>query len=166
MRARRTLVLAAAFLALVLAAAGAGGLRAATRPNAEQVAQGLTCQCGCGLTVANCNMPTCSFSVPTRTHIQELIDQGKSQVEIIGFYRRKFGEKVLSSPTTEGFNLFAWITPFGALLIGVGLIIFTAHRWRRVPNSSSPEPAPPPSDAPAFDPELRRKLAEDLRKGG
>lgn len=165
-RDRRILVLAAAFLTLVLAVIGARQLLAATRPNAEQVAQGLTCQCGCGLTVANCNMPTCSFSVPTRTHIQELIDQGKSQVEIIGFYRRKFGEKVLSAPTTEGFNLFAWITPFGALLIGVGLIIFTAHRWRRVPDSSPPEPAPPLPDAPVFDPELRRKLAEDLRKDG
>lgn len=165
-RARPTLVLAAAFFALALAATGARSLRAASRPNAEQVAQGLTCQCGCGLTVANCNMPTCSFSVPTRTHIQELIDQGKSQVEIITFYRHKFGEKVLSAPTTEGFNLFAWITPFGALLIGAGLVIFTARRWRRVPDSPSPGPAAPPSDMPAFDPELRRKLAEDLRKGG
>jgi cytochrome c-type biogenesis protein CcmH len=167
-RARRNFVLAAASLALALVfgATGARNLRAATRPNAEQVAQGLTCQCGCGLTVANCNMPTCSFSVPTRAHIQEMIDQGKSQVEIISFYRHKFGEKVLSAPTTEGFNLLAWTTPFGALLIGAGLIIFTAHRWRRAPDSSLPEPAPPPSDTPAFDPELRRKLAEDLRRGG
>jgi cytochrome c-type biogenesis protein CcmH len=164
-RARRTFVLAAALFALVLAAIGARNLPAATHPNAEQVAQGLTCQCGCGLTVANCNMPTCSFSVPTRTHIQEMIDQGKSQAEIVAFYRHKFGEKVLSAPTTEGFNLLAWITPFGALLIGAGLIIFTAQRWRRAPVSSSPAPAPPP-DAPAFDPELRRKLAEDLRSGG
>ncbi len=165
-RARPTFVLAAALFALVLGASGARSLRAATRPNAEQVAQGLTCQCGCGLTVANCNMPTCSFSVPTRTHIQEMIDQGKSQVEIISFYRHKFGEKVLSAPTTEGFNLFAWITPFGALLIGAGLIIFTAHRWHHTPESSSPEPVQPSADEPAFDPELRRKLAEDLRRGG
>jgi cytochrome c-type biogenesis protein CcmH len=167
-RARRILVLVAAIfaLALVLAAIGARSLSAATRPNAEQVAQGLTCQCGCGLTVANCNMPTCSFSVPTRTQIQTMIDRGKSQVEIIGFYRHKFGEKVLSAPTTEGFNLLAWITPFAALLIGAGLIVFTARRWRRVPKSSPSEPAPPSADAPVFDPELRRKLAEDLRKGG
>ncbi len=166
MRARRILVLTAALFALVFGAACARNLRAATRPNAEQVAQGLTCQCGCGLTVANCNMPTCSFSVPTRAHIQEMIDQGQSQAEIISFYRHKFGEKVLSAPTTEGFNLLAWITPFGALLIGAGLIIFTAQRWRRAPDSSSPEPVRSPPDAPTFDPELRRKLAEDLRSGG
>ncbi|MHB8381433.1 MAG: cytochrome c-type biogenesis protein [Candidatus Binataceae bacterium] len=166
MRARRTLVLAAAFLALVLAAIGALQSRAAARPSAEQVAQGLTCQCGCGLTVANCNMPTCGFSVPTRTHIREMIDQGRSQVEIIAFYRHTYGEKVLSAPTTEGFNLLAWLTPFGALLIGAGLIVFTARRWHREPGSTRPEPAPPSPDEPVFDPELRRKLAEDLRKGG
>ncbi|MGA9722867.1 MAG: hypothetical protein WBQ86_10450, partial [Candidatus Binatus sp.] len=34
-----------------------------------QVYEGLTCQCGCGLTVANCNMPTCAFAVPMRREI-------------------------------------------------------------------------------------------------
>jgi len=166
-RARMTGVLAIVSLAIVLSLAAARTLpSAAERPSEEQVAQGLTCQCGCGLTVANCNMPTCSFSVPTRHQIQDMIDHGKSQVEIIAFYRHKFGEKVLSAPTTQGFNLLAWITPFAALLAGGVLIVFTARRWHREPDSPPSQPAPAAPDENSFDPELRRKLAEDLRKGG
>ena len=81
----------------------------------EQVSQSLTCQCGCGLTVANCNMPTCSFSVPTRLEIDRMIGNGMGRAQIIAFYRHKYGEKVLSAPTAEGFNLLAWTMPFIAL---------------------------------------------------
>jgi cytochrome c-type biogenesis protein CcmH len=163
-RPRRTGVLAIASIAILLTLnAIRARVFAAARPSVEQVAQGLTCQCGCGLTVANCNMPTCSFSVPARHQIQDMIAHGQSQVEIIAFYRHKYGEKVLSAPTTRGFNLLAWITPFAALLAGGVVIVFTARRWHRDPDA--PEPAPAPPDAPAFDPELRRKLADDLRKG-
>ncbi|MGC1191918.1 MAG: hypothetical protein WA861_15095, partial [Candidatus Binatus sp.] len=42
-------------------------------PTNSQVSEGLTCQCGCGLTVANCNMPTCGFSVPMRAEIDRMI---------------------------------------------------------------------------------------------
>jgi hypothetical protein len=37
--------------------------RAAARSR-QEIAEGLTCQCGCGLAVANCNHPNRSFSVP------------------------------------------------------------------------------------------------------
>ncbi|HVA40953.1 MAG TPA: cytochrome c-type biogenesis protein [Candidatus Binataceae bacterium] len=166
MRPMRAAHLACALAILVAASLGVPRALAGDRPSAEQVSQALTCQCGCGLTVANCNMPTCGFAVPTRHEIRRMIDQGKSQVEIISFYQRKYGEKVLSAPTTYGFNLLAWTTPFGALLLGGVLIVFTARRWRRAPDTPAPAPAPSDAEAAPFDPELRRKLAEDLRKGG
>src|SRR5271170_1193727 len=72
--------------------------------NAE-VYEGLTCQCGCGLTVANCNMPTCSFAVPMRAEIERMIAKGMTRTQVIAFYRHEYGEKVLSAPTTEGFNI-------------------------------------------------------------
>ncbi len=42
----------------------------------QEVSEGLTCQCGCGLTVANCNHPTCPFAVPLRTQIDGMIKAG------------------------------------------------------------------------------------------
>ena len=128
----------------------------------EQVSQSLTCQCGCGLTVANCNMPTCSFSVPTRIEIDRLIGNGMSRAQIIAFYRHKYGEKVLSAPTTDGFNLLAWTMPFIALVVGGGLIVLAFGRWRTVP------PLLPaggnPAGMPSFDPELRRRLEMELKE--
>jgi cytochrome c-type biogenesis protein CcmH/NrfF len=134
---------------------------AETTSNAE-VSQSLTCQCGCGLTVANCNMPTCSFSVPTRIDIDRMIGNGMGRAQIIAYYRHKYGEKVLSAPTTEGFNLLAWTMPFIALVVGGGLIVLAFGRWRTtpplLPAGSTPAPAP------SFDPELRRRLEKELEE--
>src|SRR5579862_5202158 len=66
---------------------------ASETPTNAQVSEGLTCQCGCGLTVANCNMPTCGFSVPMREEIAAMIDKGMDRPAIISFYRHKYGEK-------------------------------------------------------------------------
>jgi cytochrome c-type biogenesis protein CcmH len=136
---------------------------AAETPTNSQVSEGLTCQCGCGLTVANCNMPTCGFSVPMRREIDRMIGEGKTRAQIIAFYRREYGEKVLSAPTTEGFNLLAWTMPFIALALGGCLMAIAVGRWHsRVP--SAPSESKPDATPAAFDPELRRKLEKELEE--
>ena len=84
------------------------------------------------------------------------------RAQIIAFYRHKYGEKVLSAPTTEGFNLLAWTMPFIALVVGGGLIVLAFGRWRiappLLPAGSTPAPAP------SFDPELRRRLESELQE--
>ena len=135
---------------------------ASETPTNAEVSEGLTCQCGCGLTVANCNMPTCGFSVPMRRDIDRMIGEGKTRAQIISFYRAQYGEKVLSAPTTEGFNILAWTMPFIALAVGGGLMVVAVGRW----HSSSP-PAPADSKTGAqlsFDPELRRKLEKEIEE--
>ena len=135
---------------------------AAETPTNAEVSEGLTCQCGCGLTVANCNMPTCGFSVPMRRDIDRMIGEGKTRAQIISFYRAQYGEKVLSAPTTEGFNILAWTMPFIALAVGGGLMVVAVGRW----HSSAPV-APADSKAGAqlsFDPELRRKLEKEIEE--
>jgi cytochrome c-type biogenesis protein CcmH len=157
---RRLLPVASILLAFICGFAFNGG--AGEQPTVASVTQGLTCQCGCGLTVANCNHPTCSFSVPMRTEVETMIGKGKSSAEIIGFYRAKYGEKVLSSPTTEGFNVLAWLMPFAAVALGGALIVFMANRWRTQPvNPLSGEAKPPP---PQFDPELIHRLEREVRE--
>ncbi len=136
---------------------------AAETPTNAQVSQSLTCQCGCGLTVANCNMPTCGFSVPVRAEIDQMIGKGMSRARIIAFYRHKYGEKVLSAPTAEGFNLLAWTMPFIALFVGGGLIVLAFGRWRSA-SPSLPSGANPEGAADSFDPELKRRLKRELEE--
>ncbi len=132
-------------------------------PTNAQISEGLTCQCGCGLTVANCNMPTCGFSVPMRREIDRMIGQGMTRVQIISFFRHEYGEKVLSAPTAEGFNLLAWTMPFIALVLGGGAMAVAVGRWhsRRPPAPADSKPGAEPS---SFDPELRHRLEKELEE--
>ncbi len=95
----------------------------------KEVEEALTCQCGCGLTVANCNHLQCGFAIPVREEIAAALAAGETGEQIIAGYRTEYGEKVLSAPTKEGFNLLAWITPYAAILFGALVIVLTVRRW-------------------------------------
>jgi cytochrome c-type biogenesis protein CcmH len=133
------------------------------RLSVDEVAEGLTCQCGCGLTIANCNHPNCSFSVPAKDQIEAMINRGIGRAAIIAKFRAEYGEKILSAPTTQGFNLLAWITPFVMLLGGGGLIVLVLGRWRARANAAPHTPIEAAPIQSAADTELRRRLARDLR---
>ena len=170
MRAKLTLASSMLFLAVALFVFLSPELKNVSRetfasetPTNAEVSEGLTCQCGCGLTVANCNMPTCSFSVPMRRDIDRMIGEGKTRAQIIAFYRHQYGEKVLSAPTTEGFNILAWTMPFIALALGGGLMVIAVGRWHSHP-PSTPSDSKPDAPPASFDPELRRKLEKELEE--
>jgi len=154
----KPLTLAAALLAISLGVAAVSlAASIAAKTSVQDVSEGLTCQCGCGLTVANCNHPQCEFAVPVRTRIEGMIANGMSRPQIIAWFRTQYGEKVLSAPTTEGFNLVAWIMPFAALIAGGLAIFFAFGRWRS-------KAAVAPVAVGAFDPELKRRLEQELRE--
>jgi cytochrome c-type biogenesis protein CcmH/NrfF len=140
----------------------------AAAASGQEIAEGLTCQCGCGLTVANCNHPNCSFSVPMRERIDTMLAHGKGRAEIISYFRKQYGEKILSAPTTQGFNLLAWTMPFVALLVGGGLVVLMMGRWR----GGAPAPPQAPGDPGSgnsgksgkSDSALRERLERELRE--
>jgi len=99
--------------------------------NPTEVEESLTCQCSCGLTVHSCNHLQCSFAVPAKQTIAEQVGQGTAKEVIVQSFVAKYGEKVLSAPTTVGFNLAAWITPFLALIVGGLAVSLVSLRWSR-----------------------------------
>ena len=115
-------------LILLLAAPMA---RAGEAPTFQELEESLTCQCGCGLTVHSCNHLQCPSALPLRQEIRELMAKGSDKATILGHFSDKYGEKILSSPTTTGFNLTAWVTPFAVLAIGTAIVMLTLLRWRR-----------------------------------
>jgi cytochrome c-type biogenesis protein CcmH len=124
MRALRAAAVAILLLALPPAAF------AEQRPMGQrEVEEGLTCQCGCGLTVASCNHLECSSAVPARKKIAESLAAGESGEQILEDFRKEYGEKVLSSPVAEGFNMMAWIAPYlGIFLAGAAMFVFFRRR--------------------------------------
>lgn len=162
--------LAAMALAVVIAVPLTVPMRAAhaAAPGRQEIAEALTCQCGCGLTVANCNHPNCSFSVPMRQRIDTMLAHGMGRAQIIASFRKEYGEKILSAPTTQGFNLLAWTTPFVALVVGGGLVVLMMGRWRGGPpaDPQSPNDSGPGGSGKSaeFDPALRERLERELRE--
>ncbi len=156
----------------ILAAAGlprglalARTVSSAPKVSVNEVAEGLTCQCGCGLTVANCNMPTCSFSVPVREQIEKMINAGLSRHQILGLFRAKYGEKILSAPEAHGFNALAWVMPFAMLFIGAAGILIALARWRgkQLRPASAPEEE---ETVQHYDRRLRYRLKREIERLG
>jgi cytochrome c-type biogenesis protein CcmH len=130
----------------------------------REIEESLTCQCGCGLTVATCNHLECSFAVPVRKDIAESLGRGETGQQILERYKKEYGEKVLSSPVPEGFNLLAWIAPYLAIVVA-GLVMFGFFRRRAARIEPIPAPAPPQATAVSNDRlERLRHEVEDLER--
>ena len=120
-------------LAAGLAAAALAVLSVSCAPEPPRtqkaVEEQLTCQCGCGLTVHTCNHLQCSFAIPVREDIAASLAKDESGSAIVARYAAEYGEKVLSSPIREGFNLLAWYGPYIALFGAAILVFGVIRRW-------------------------------------
>lgn len=150
--------------ALVVLCVGVAAFAAV--PTQNEVETALTCQCGCGLTVHSCNHVNCGSAIPLKKEIGEQIAEGKSLSEILSHFENKYGEVILSAPTTKGFNLAAWVMPFVVLGIGGLVVGVVLWRWR---TSSSKDSEPPVSAVPSpgessADDELRARLERELQE--
>jgi cytochrome c-type biogenesis protein CcmH/NrfF len=151
--------------AFVLALSMAPLVRAdAPAPTQREVEESLTCQCGCGLTVHSCNHIQCGSGEPIKKEIAERLGRGESKQQILDAFTAKFGEKVLSSPTMQGFNTLAWIMPFAVVLTAGAILAMVIQRRTR---TAAPQPVAPstPASAPPgakTDDALRAQLAREL----
>jgi cytochrome c-type biogenesis protein CcmH len=146
-------------LVLLFAWAGAAPSVGAAAVTTKEIEEALTCQCGCGLTVHSCNHLQCGSGIPLKQEVLTLVSQGLGRDEIVLHFRDKYGEKILSAPTVEGFNLTAWIVPFVMLAAGAAVVAITLVRWRATPEASPSQAAPRPLS------ELdRRRLEAELAK--
>jgi cytochrome c-type biogenesis protein CcmH/NrfF len=140
-----------------------GPAAAAPAPTFQELEESLTCQCGCGLTVHACNHLQCPSAIPLRQEIREQMAKGLGKSEILAYFQSKYGEKILSAPTTTGFNLAAWVMPFALLLLGAAFVAVTLRRWQRRgarPHPAAPPPAAPDAPRSALERELDRELRE------
>ena len=76
----------------------------------------------------------CCFRQPVATHlsgaataakinIRRLLNEGKSEEEIIDEYVAEYGERILAAPRTEGFGITAYLLPIVALLLATTVIV-------------------------------------------
>lgn len=149
--------LAVALLGLVVFAS-AGASAAVTT---KEIEESLTCQCGCGLTVHSCNHLQCGSGIPLKQEVRTLVDQGLSQDEILLHFRDTYGEKILSAPVPEGFNLSAWLLPFAVIGMGAVVLAVNVRRWTATARADAASTA----SRTEISEHDRRRLEAELAKG-
>jgi cytochrome c-type biogenesis protein CcmH len=143
----------AALILLIPLAAWAQGAKDISR-DYKEACDRLVCQCGCSEQLSVCGMQNCSSATPMRAEIRERLEKGETVDPIVGSFVTRFGKKVMSAPTMQGFDITAWIMPFLILCLGlvtVGWIV--VHMVR-------PAPAAPEAATAAADPRIEKELRD------
>lgn len=126
----------------------------------QKISESLICQCGCNMGLADCNHVNCPSAIPLRKEIEERIRKGESDEAIVKTMVDRFGPKVLAAPTTKGFDITAWVTPFVMIAVGL-LVIYTFLRTQmRGRSAGAVEAAAAPQSPDA----ARARIEEELRK--
>ncbi len=95
-------------------------LGADTDARFNKLGHGLMCMCGCGQVLLECNHVGCTYSDRMRNELTAGIERGDSDSLVLQSFVQKYGNTVLSAPTTTGFNRVAWIMPFAVFRRGAG----------------------------------------------
>ena len=114
--------------------------RPAARPQVtiarrDELEKHLKCQCGCPLDIYTCRTTDFRCPVSPRVHadVEALIAGGYTEAEIRDAFVAVYGERVLTAPKPQGFNLLAYVAPFAAITMFGAFAAWVIHRWRKDP---------------------------------
>jgi cytochrome c-type biogenesis protein CcmH len=96
----------------------------------DEVAGKISCFCGTcpHLVVTNCG---CSVADQIKGDVQKMINSGMTEDQILNVFVSRYGQTVLAAPPKKGFNLTAWLIPFGGFLAGAGILTIYLNKQRR-----------------------------------
>ena len=143
-------------LVLLFAGVGVGD----TPASFQEIEESIVCQCGCGMTVHSCNHLQCPSAIPLREEIRAQMNAGKGTAAILAYFSDKYGEKILSAPTTVGFNLIAWVAPFVVVGLGGVFLAITVKRWSARAATAAEAVPPVQPHASPYDKILEKELKD------
>jgi len=126
----------------------------------------LMCTCGCAQMLGECNHVGCPSSGQELSELSADIAAGMSDQTIFSAFTAKYGATVLAAPTTQGFDLVAWIAPFavfGAALLGTILLI---RRWAGIAGAKAQAAALEPASVDPADLERREQIRRETGADG
>lgn len=147
----------------ILALVAATGAAMAQKTTLEDVAADLICQCGCNKLLSVCEMT--GWAIPAKELIKEKLAKGETKEQIIAYFVKEYGEKILAAPPKKGFNLTAWLTPFFTIGGAGGVIVTVVMSWSRFGRRKKDEDiAKPGTIISESDAKYREELQEELKK--
>ncbi len=129
--------IAAALLAALAVAAPA---LAGSRPNEAAIETKLVCPV-CHETLDESNAPVAQ---QMKQEIRRRIAQGWTEKQILDEMVANYGPGVLSTPSTHGFDLLAWLLPLGGVAVGAVALAGGAWYWSHTRGGGPPAPPPVP----------------------
>jgi cytochrome c-type biogenesis protein CcmH len=64
-----------------------------------------------------------------REIIQQQLDEGRSEAEILAFFQARYGDWILLDPPKRGLHLVVWVLPIAAGVAGVAALVVLGRRW-------------------------------------
>jgi len=99
----------------------------------DRIGHQLMCVCGCNQVLLECNHVGCSYSTRMRDELTAAVTRSDSDNNVVQWFIQTYGTTVLTVPTDHGFNRIAWIMPYLALVLGIGLVVFIVAVWKKRP---------------------------------
>lgn len=152
----KALLVAVAALALA-----APALASEQHPTLLELEGQLMCPICAGETLAQSDSPAAQR---IKAHVQERIRQGWTRSQIKDELVDIWGTRILAAPPRHGWNLLAWVLPLVGILGGAGVIGFLAWGWSRRREEPEQVPGPWSLNGRPLDPEIERKLDEELAR--
>jgi cytochrome c-type biogenesis protein CcmH len=157
----RLVALLGALVALALAGA-APAVASEQHPSQQELESELVCP-ACHTTLDLSDAPVAQ---EMKLHIRRWIAAGWTKSRIEDAMVEQFGPGVLGVPRKHGFDLLAWVLPLGGIALGAVALGAAAWLWSRARAEPSDKVSLAPAGAggPPLDPELERRVDEELAR--
>ncbi|HYL93319.1 MAG TPA: cytochrome c-type biogenesis protein CcmH [Alphaproteobacteria bacterium] len=96
----------------------------------------IMCTCGCGQMLLKCNHVGCQNSATMIRQLRDNLQTTQNDEDVLNWFRRTWGTTTVVEPATHGLELWAWIMPFAALLLGFILVVFLLRSWQSRPQAA------------------------------
>lgn len=90
----------------------------------------LMCMCGCNQILLECNHVGCAYSERMRGELTAAMERADSDSLVLQSFVQKYGNTVLSSPISSGFNVIAWIMPFAVFALATTIAVWLVRSWK------------------------------------
>ena len=152
----RRAVVACALLALATLAFAAAAPASEQHPTQGELEAELVCpSCHVPLDESNSDV-----AQQMKAFIQAHIALGWTKSRIENALAAQLGDGIYGVPRTHGFDLLAWLLPFGGIALGAVVIGGGAWKWSHSAGRAGADPAA----GPALDAESERRVDEELAR--
>jgi cytochrome c-type biogenesis protein CcmH len=151
---KRLLVVVAAGLALAAPAAAA-----CPKTSLAKLENEVMCPVCQGETIAQSDSQAAG---QVKRFIQGRVQACASEAQIKRELVAQYGTQILAAPPRKGFGWVAWLLPAIGILVAAAVMALLARRWSR--RAAEAPPGSPALDGPPLDPEVERRLDDELKR--